>query len=40
MSAKPKYIIAHFDGHGVSTGVARARSISVPPERVYSKSTG
>jgi hypothetical protein len=37
MSAKPKYIIGHFDGHGVATATSRARSIGVPAERVYSK---
>jgi hypothetical protein len=37
MSAKPKFIIGHFDGHGVATTAARARSLGVPPERVYSK---
>jgi hypothetical protein len=34
---KPKFIIGHFDGHGVSTTAARARSLGVPAERVYSK---
>ncbi len=34
---KPKFIIGHFDGHGVSTVAARARSLGVPAERVYSK---
>jgi len=34
---KPKYIISHFDSHGVATAAARARSISVPSERVYAK---
>jgi hypothetical protein len=34
---KAKYIIAHFDGHGVSTAAARARSLKVPAEKVYSK---
>jgi hypothetical protein len=34
---KPKYIITHFDGHGVATAAARARSLGVPSERVYSK---
>jgi hypothetical protein len=36
-AAKPKYIIGHFDGHGVSTTAARARSLGVPAERVYSR---
>jgi hypothetical protein len=36
-TAKPKFIIGHFDGHGVATTAARARSLGVPPERVYSK---
>jgi len=35
--SKPKYIIAHFDGHGVTTAASRARTLGVPPERVYSK---
>jgi hypothetical protein len=34
---KPKYIVGHFDGHGVGTTAARARSLGVPAERVYSK---
>jgi hypothetical protein len=34
---KNKYIIAHFDGHGVATCASRARSLGVPSERVYSK---
>jgi hypothetical protein len=34
---KAKYIVAHFDGHGVSTAAARARSLKIPAERVYSK---
>jgi hypothetical protein len=34
---KPKYVIGHFDGHGVSTTAARARSLGIPAERVYSK---
>jgi hypothetical protein len=37
MSAKPKYIVAHFDSHGVSTATSRARSIGVPAEKVYAK---
>jgi hypothetical protein len=37
MSAKPKFIIGHFDGHGVSTTASRARSIGVPADRVYAK---
>jgi hypothetical protein len=37
MSAKPKYIIGHFDGHGVATAASRARTIGAPAERVYSK---
>jgi hypothetical protein len=37
MSVKPRYIIGHFDGHGVATVASRARSLGVPPERVYSK---
>jgi hypothetical protein len=36
-SQRQKYVIAHFDGHGVSTAAARARSMRIPPERVYSK---
>jgi hypothetical protein len=34
---KPKFIISHFDGHGVATGAARARTLQVPAERIYSK---
>jgi hypothetical protein len=34
---KPRFVIAHFDGHGVATAAARARSLGVPSERVYSK---
>jgi hypothetical protein len=34
---KPKYVIGHFDGHGVSTTAARARSLGIPAERVYSR---
>jgi len=34
---KPKYIISHFDSHGVATAAARARSIGVPADRVYAK---
>jgi hypothetical protein len=34
---KPRFVIAHFDGHGVATATARARSLGVPSERVYSK---
>ena len=37
MSAKPKYIIGHFDGHGVATTASRARSLGVPSDRVYAK---
>jgi ElaB/YqjD/DUF883 family membrane-anchored ribosome-binding protein len=37
MAIKPKYIIAHFDGHGVATAASRARTLGVPAERVYSK---
>jgi len=37
MSQKPKFIISHFDGHGVATSASRARSLGVPSERVYSK---
>jgi hypothetical protein len=36
-TTKPKFIIGHFDSHGVSTAATRARSISVPSERVYAK---
>jgi len=36
-TVKPKFIIGHFDGHGVSTTAARARSLGIPAERVYSK---
>jgi hypothetical protein len=36
-TSKPKYLIAHFDSHGVSTAATRARSIGVPADRVYSK---
>jgi hypothetical protein len=34
---RPKYVIGHFDGHGVSTTAARARGLEIPAERVYSK---
>jgi hypothetical protein len=34
---KPKYIIAHFDAHGVATASARARSLSIPADKVYAK---
>jgi hypothetical protein len=34
---KPKFVIGHFDGHGVATAAARARALNVPSERVYSK---
>jgi len=34
---KPKYIIAHFDAHGVATAVARARSLSISADKVYAK---
>jgi hypothetical protein len=34
---KPKFIIGHFDAHGVSTSAARARSIGVDASRVYAK---
>jgi hypothetical protein len=34
---KRKYIVGHFDGHGVSTTAARARSLGIPAESVYSK---
>jgi len=34
---KQKFIIGHFDGHGVATGAARARTLNVPSERVYAK---
>ena len=37
MSQKPKFIIGHFDGHGVSTCASRARSLGIPADRVYSK---
>ena len=37
MSVKPRYIIGHFDGHGIATTATRARSTGVPAERVYSK---
>jgi len=36
-TTKSKFIIGHFDGHGVATSASRARSIGVPAERVYSK---
>ncbi len=36
-TTKPKFIIGHFDGHGVATTAARARTLNVPSERVYSK---
>jgi hypothetical protein len=36
-TAKPKFIIGHFDSHGVSTAAARARTLNVPSERVYAK---
>jgi len=36
-SQKPKYIITHFDSHGVATGAARARTLGVSADRVYSK---
>jgi hypothetical protein len=36
-TTKPKFIIGHFDAHGVATAASRARSISVPAERVYAK---
>jgi hypothetical protein len=34
---KPKFIIGHFDAHGVATTAARARSLQVPAERTFSK---
>jgi hypothetical protein len=34
---KPKYVLSHFDAHGVSTAAARARSLRIQPEKVYSK---
>jgi hypothetical protein len=34
---KPKYIVSHFDSHGVATAASRARALGVPPERVYAK---
>jgi hypothetical protein len=37
LTTKPKFIIAHFDGHGVATAASRARTLGVPAERVYSK---
>jgi hypothetical protein len=37
VTTKPRFIIGHFDGHGVATSASRARSIGVPAERVYSK---
>jgi ElaB/YqjD/DUF883 family membrane-anchored ribosome-binding protein len=37
MVAKPKFIIGHFDSHGIATVASRARSLGVPPERVYAK---
>jgi hypothetical protein len=36
-TTKPKFIIGHFDGHGVATTASRARSIGVPADRVYAK---
>jgi len=37
IQTKPKYIIAHFDGHGVATATSRARSLGIDASRVYSK---
>jgi hypothetical protein len=37
VQTKPKFIVGHFDGHGVSTATARARSLGVDAGRVYSK---
>uniref|UniRef100_A0A7J2U4Z8 Uncharacterized protein n=1 Tax=Ignisphaera aggregans TaxID=334771 RepID=A0A7J2U4Z8_9CREN len=34
---KPKYIITHFDGHGVATATSRARSLGIDASKVYSK---
>jgi hypothetical protein len=34
---RQKFIISHFDGHGVATASARARTLGVPVDRVYSK---
>jgi hypothetical protein len=36
-SAKQKFIIAHFDAHGVSTAAAYARSNNIPAEKAFSK---
>jgi len=36
-TTKPKFIIGHFDAHGVSTVASRARSIGVPADRVYAR---
>jgi hypothetical protein len=36
-SSKPRYVIGHFDGHGVATTAAFARTHGVPSERVYAK---
>lgn len=35
--SKPKYIIAHFDAHGVSTASARARTLGVSPSNVVAR---
>lgn len=34
---KRPFIIAHFDGHGVCVGAARARTLGLAPEDVYAK---
>jgi len=36
-SSKPKYVISHFDSHGVATAVAYARSNNIPAEKTFSK---
>jgi hypothetical protein len=37
VTPKPKFIVAHFDAHGVATAAARARTLGVPPERTYAR---
>ncbi|RLI86871.1 MAG: hypothetical protein DRP01_03255 [Archaeoglobales archaeon] len=35
--AKPRFILAHFDGHGVATAAARARSLDITYDRVFAR---
>jgi hypothetical protein len=37
IQTKPKFIVGHFDAHGVATTGARARSLGISADRVYAK---